>query len=375
MRARRRAGRLSIRARHCACRRARKLARSLRHHARAKRNVSMARVCVCGATAAEQEQDIVVTLVSFSPKQFQEVVTSMACSDKFLVRSAPAPDTVTEEVIRGEGAAEWWNALNKALVSDQVVTCSYVRQATKVEAGQDKLRFKKCADPTRSVGSSKVLAEETLVLVNNTSQRHAFKIRTTARDRYRVEPSCGLIPNGTCFAIKLSMVLPRGATSDKFQVRCCAEEREHIDDAEVKKNEYWTDPAIKPIMYDTTIDSLLVTDSSAGRREEGDAPGESGWGLGVFSDKMEPPMTMAVLPAETSTFAGGEAEQYDALLKLVLVGDSNVGKTALLSRFVDDNFGANYISTIGVDFRVRTMKVKTNEGSHQVKLQVCPEND
>jgi hypothetical protein len=32
------------------------------------------------------------------------------------------------------------------------------------------------------------------------------------------------------------------------QVRCCAEEREHIDDAEVKKNEYWTDPAIKPIM-------------------------------------------------------------------------------------------------------------------------------
>ena len=51
--------------------------------------------------------------------------------------------------------------------------------------------------------------------------------------------------------------------------------------------------------YDTTIDSLLVTDSSAGRREEGDAPGESGWGLGVFSDKMEPPMTMAVLPAET----------------------------------------------------------------------------
>ena len=34
----------------------------------------------------------------------------------------------------------------------------------------------------------------------------------------RVEPSCGLIPNGTCFPIKISMVLPRGATSDKFQV-------------------------------------------------------------------------------------------------------------------------------------------------------------
>ena len=45
--------------------------------------------------------------------------------------------------------------------------------------------------------------------------------------------------------------------------------------------------------------------------------------------------------------SGGEAEQYDALLKLVLVGDSNVGKTALLSRFMDDNFGDNLISTIG----------------------------
>ena len=45
--------------------------------------------------------------------------------------------------------------------------------------------------------------------------------------------------------------------------------------------------------------------------------------------------------------AGGEAEQYDTLLKLVLVGDSNVGKTALLSRFMDDNFGDNLISTIG----------------------------
>ena len=38
----------------------------------------------------------------------------------------------------------------------QVITCSYVRQSVKVETGQDKLRFKKCADPTRVVGSSKV---------------------------------------------------------------------------------------------------------------------------------------------------------------------------------------------------------------------------
>jgi hypothetical protein len=92
------------------------------------------------------------------------------------------------------------------------------RQATKVEIGQPKLRFVRCRDPDRMLGSSRVLAEETLVLLNNTAQRHAFKIRTTARDRYRVEPSCGLLDCGTKFAVKISMVLERGATSDKFQV-------------------------------------------------------------------------------------------------------------------------------------------------------------
>ena len=54
--------------------------------------------------------------------------------------------------------------------------------------------------------------------------------------------------------------------------------------------------------YDTTIDSLLVTDSTAGRREEGDAPGwavERVGGGGGINNKMEPPMTLSVLPAET----------------------------------------------------------------------------
>ena len=34
----------------------------------------------------------------------------------------------------------------------------------------------------------------------------------------RVEPSCGLIDYGERFPVKISMVQPRGATSDKFQV-------------------------------------------------------------------------------------------------------------------------------------------------------------
>lgn len=39
---------------------------------------------------------------------------------------------------------------------------------------------------------------------------------------------------------------------------------------------------------------------------------------------------------------------YDLLFKLLLIGDSGVGKTALLFRFSDDAFNTTFISTIGM---------------------------
>merc|ERR1712241_203647 len=48
------------------------------------------------------------------------------------------------------------------------------------------------------------------------------------------------------------------------------------------------------------------------------------------------------------------------------IGDASVGKTSLLLRFADDSFEDNYISTVGVDFRFRTVTVD----NELVKLQI-----
>jgi len=50
-------------------------------------------------------------------------------------------------------------------------------------------------------------------------------------------------------------------------------------------------------------------------------------------------------------------EGDDELFKLVLVGDSGVGKSSLLIRFADDYYADSFISTIGVDFRIKTVDI------------------
>lgn len=45
--------------------------------------------------------------------------------------------------------------------------------------------------------------------------------------------------------------------------------------------------------------------------------------------------------------------EYDYLFKIVIVGNSSVGKSSLLRRFVDDEFTESYLATIGVDFRFK----------------------
>jgi Ras-related protein Rab-8A len=64
--------------------------------------------------------------------------------------------------------------------------------------------------------------------------------------------------------------------------------------------------------------------------------------------------------------ANKSAPAYDYLIKLMLIGDSGVGKSSLLLRFSDDSFDMNCTPTIGIDFKLRTIELDNKK----IKLQL-----
>lgn len=50
-------------------------------------------------------------------------------------------------------------------------------------------------------------------------------------------------------------------------------------------------------------------------------------------------------------------KKQERIFKIILVGDTGVGKTSLLFSFVDNHFMTSYITTIGVDFRIKSIMV------------------
>jgi len=63
---------------------------------------------------------------------------------------------------------------------------------------------------------------------------------------------------------------------------------------------------------------------------------------------------------------GRARADYDYLVKLLLIGDSGVGKSCLLLRFTDDSFTTSFITTIGIDFKIRIFELD----GKRIKLQI-----
>jgi len=61
-----------------------------------------------------------------------------------------------------------------------------------------------------------------------------------------------------------------------------------------------------------------------------------------------------------------KSKQFDYTFKIVMIGDSGVGKSCILLRFADDKFNENFYATIGVDFRFKNVMIDDKS----VKLQI-----
>ena len=56
----------------------------------------------------------------------------------------------------------------------------------------------------------------------------------------------------------------------------------------------------------------------------------------------------------------------DMVIKILMIGDSNVGKSCLLLRYVDNSYSSTFITTIGIDFKIKIINVENK----RIKLQL-----
>jgi len=59
-------------------------------------------------------------------------------------------------------------------------------------------------------------------------------------------------------------------------------------------------------------------------------------------------------------------EKYDYLIKLIIIGDSSVGKTNILSQYINKTFTNNSKSTVGVEFASKNVKIENKQVLAQI---------
>lgn len=81
---------------------------------------------------------------------------------------------------------------------------------------------------------------------------------------------------------------------------------------------------------------------------------------------------MSVVLAQMAAPQKENADQnFDYMFKLLIIGNSSVGKTSFLFRYADDSFTSAFVSTVGIDFKVKTVY----KNDKRIKLQIWVSSD
>ena len=74
------------------------------------------------------------------------------------------------------------------------------------------------------------------------------------------------------------------------------------------------------------------------------------------------------MASATATYGQKESsdQNFDYMFKILIIGNSSVGKTSFLFRYADDSFTPAFVSTVGIDFKVKTVY----RNDKRIKLQI-----
>ena len=85
-----------------------------------------------------------------------------------------------------------------------------------------------------------------------------------------------------------------------------------------------------------------------------------------LNSQMQPPLPDNPNLQGDNNQTNNASPNYQYIFKVILIGDSNTGKTSLINRFVNKTFDEKYLCTIGVDFFMKTIEVD----EQTIKLQI-----
>lgn len=83
---------------------------------------------------------------------------------------------------------------------------------------------------------------------------------------------------------------------------------------------------------------------------------------------LAPPSAPQMASATDSRYGQKESsdQNFDYMFKILIIGNSSVGKTSFLFRYADDSFTPAFVSTVGIDFKVKTIY----RNDKRIKLQI-----